>query len=247
MCSLYRTLAGAVSALVARVPAGYRAGMRRGFPAGLAIFAVGVSFGVVAQPVIGTAPAIVMSLVVFAGSAQLAAVSTLGAGGLAGAAVTAGVLMNARFLPMGAAAGSGMPGGRWRRALQGQAVADASWALARRDDGRFDWPILLGATLPQLIGWWAGTVLGATGGPLLGDPHTLGLDAIFPAFFLALLADDLHRSPNAIVALSGAGLALALTPVLPPGVPVAVASAAALAGLFVTPVAPHADNTRGDT
>lgn len=207
-------------------------GIRHGAAAGVATFAVGVSFGVLARPVIGTLPAVVMSVVVFAGSAQLAAVSTLGAGGIAGAAVMAGLLMNLRFIPMGIAVGPSLPGRRWRRAVEGQVVVDASWALAREEDGSFDWPTLLGAAIPQAIGWWGGTLLGALGGQFLGDPSTLGLDAVFPAFFLVLLADDLRKPRSAVVALLAAGLTLALTPLVPPGLAVTLASAAALLGLM---------------
>lgn len=221
--------------------ASWRVGMRRGMPAAVATFAVGVSFGIVARPVLGTLPAIVMSLVVFAGSAQLAAVGTLASGGLAGAAVAAGLLMNLRFLPMGMALGPSLPGGRWRRAVRGQAVVDASWALARLADGRFDWPTLMGATIAQAIGWWTGTALGALGGPLLGDPGTLGLDAVFPAFFLALLAPDLRHARSGVVALIAAAVAVAVTPLLAPGLPVAVAGVAALGGLLRTPAAASQD------
>lgn len=212
--------------------AAYWSGVRRGMPAAVATFAVGVSFGVVARPVLGDVPTIVMSLVVFAGSAQLAAVATLGAGGVTAAAIAAGLLMNVRFLPMGVAVAASLPGGRWRRAVEGQAVVDASWALARLGDGRFDWPVLLGATIPQAIGWWSGTVLGTLGGRLLGDPAALGLDAVFPAFFLALLADDLRQPRRAAIVVVAAGAAVALTPLLPPGLPIALASAVALGGLF---------------
>lgn len=218
---------------------GLWAGVRRGLPAGLATLVVGIGFGAVAQPVIGTAPAIVMSFVVFAGSAQLATVATLGAGGVTGAAIAAGLLMNLRFLPMSASVGPSLPGPRWRRFLQGQAVVDASWALARRPDGRFEWSLLLGATIPQALGWWSGTVIGTIGGNLIGDPATLGLDAVFPAFFLALLAGDIRRRPGAAAAFLGAALATTLTPVLPPGLPIAAASAAALIGLFTTPTTPE--------
>jgi predicted branched-subunit amino acid permease len=214
-------------------------------PAAVATFAIGVSFGVVAHPVIGTAPAIVMSLVVFGASAQLAAVGTLGAGGVSGAATAAGLLMNLRFLPMGISVGPSLAGPRWRRALKGQAVVDASWALARREDGRFDWPVLLGASIVQALGWWTGTVLGALGGGLLGSPTTLGLDAVFPAFFLALLADDLRRPRGAAVAAVGAVIALALTPLLPPGLPIAAASMAALAGLLADPTTPEPGTSAG--
>jgi 4-azaleucine resistance transporter AzlC len=206
--------------------------MRAGVAPAIATFAVGISFGVLAQPVIGAVAAIAMSFIVYAGSAQFAAVSTLAAGGTAGAAVLAGLLMNARFLPMGIAVAPVLRGGLLRRAAEGQTVIDASWAIASDGRGNFDRELLIGATIPQALGWWGGTALGAIGGSLLGDPQALGLDAVFPAFFLALLVNEL-RSGRAMVAAGIATvLALVLIPNVPPGVPVVAASAAALLGLF---------------
>ena len=55
----------------------------------------GISFGVLAQPVMGSIAPVVMSLVVFSGAAQFAALTVLTAGGGAVAAIAAGMLMNA--------------------------------------------------------------------------------------------------------------------------------------------------------
>ena len=72
---------------------------------------LGVSFGVLAKPVMGAATPIVMSVLVFSGGAQLAALSVLASGGALAAAVVAGLLMNARWVPMGFAIGPSLPGG----------------------------------------------------------------------------------------------------------------------------------------
>ncbi len=147
-------------------------------------------------------------------------------------AIVAAVLLNARFLPMGIAIAPFLKGGPLRRALEGQAVVDASWALANRGGGRFDREFLIGATFPQYAAWVGGTVIGVLAGDSVGDPERLGLDVIFPAFFLALLVGELHGGRRvAAVALLGAALALALVPVAPAGVPVIAACAAALLGL----------------
>jgi 4-azaleucine resistance transporter AzlC len=210
-------------------------GMRAGLPPALATLAVGISFGVLAAPVIGTWAAIVMSIIVYAGSAQFAAVSTLAAGGTAGAAVIAGLLMNARFLPMGIAAAPALRGGPLRRAAEGQSVVDASWAIASDGKGNFDRDLLIGATIPQFLAWTGGTAIGALAGSLLGDPQALGLDAIFPAFFLALLVNELRSGRAVVAAAIAAVLALVLVPLVPPGVPVVAASVAALLGLSGRP------------
>jgi predicted branched-subunit amino acid permease len=93
---------------------------------------------------------------------------------------------------------------------------------------------LIGATLPQYPAWVLGTVIGVIGADQLGDPKALGLDAVFPAFFLGLLLPEATASRLArITAVAGAAIALALTPLLPPGLPILIASAAALLGLRI--------------
>jgi 4-azaleucine resistance transporter AzlC len=217
--------------ITASRPTGLSRGIRAALPFVVPTLAIGMSFGVLAEPVMGAVAAIAMSFIVFAGAAQFAAVSVLIAGGGVAAAVAAGLLINARFLPMGLAAAPALRGGPLRRAAEGQAVVDASWAIANRGDGTFDRGLLLGATIPQAAAWWTGTVIGALAGEALGDPEALGLDAVFPAFYLALLAEELRNRSAAACALLGAAIALTLVPIAPPGVPVLAASAAALLGV----------------
>jgi 4-azaleucine resistance transporter AzlC len=207
-------------------------GVRAGIPFAVAGGLLSISFGVVAEEAgLSAVAAIVMSAIVFAGSAQFAAVAIIAQGGTVGAAVAAAALVNSRFLPMGVALGPSLPGGAAARAAQGQTVVDASWALASRDDGSFDRMILFGSSAIQYVSWTTGTMVGAIWGEKLGDPETLGLDAIYPAFFLALLLVEIKSRRALGVAALGALIALALVPVAPPGVPVLVASLASLAGL----------------
>jgi 4-azaleucine resistance transporter AzlC len=206
-------------------------GARAGIPFALASLLVGLSFGVLARPVMGPAAAIVMSVIVFAGSAQFAALAVLAAGGSAIAAIVAGVLLNLRFVPMGIAIAPWLPHRALGRAVRGQALVDASWALSSRGEGRFDVDFLLGATIIQYPAWVLGTIVGVAAGSAIGNPNTLGLDAIFPAFFLGLLVTELRKPGAPGVAAAGAVIALALTPVAPAGVPIIAAALPALLGL----------------
>ena len=209
-----------------------RAGLRAGVPYALAGCVVALSFGVLARDAgFSAVGAIVMSAIVFAGSAQFAAISIVAAGGGLGAAIGAAALMNSRFLPMGIALAPSLRGGAVLRAVQGQTVVDASWVMADQGEGRFDRHFLFGATAVQYVTWLGGTAVGALGGGLLGDTQALGFDAIFPAFFLALLLPELRDARARGVALAGGLIALALVPLAPPGVPVLAASVAALVGL----------------
>jgi 4-azaleucine resistance transporter AzlC len=210
----------------------FRTGLRAGAPYAAAGFLLSLSFGALAvDSGFPTLAALLMSAIVFAGSAQFAAVAIVSAGGGLGAAVVAAALVNSRFLPMGIALGPSLPGGPVRRGLEGQAVVDASWAMASRPDGTFDRSFLLGSTAIQYVTWVAGTAAGAFGGGLIGDTDRFGLDAIYPTFFLFLLISELRAGRGRGVAAAGALIALVLIPVAPPGVPVLAASLAAVVGL----------------
>lgn len=218
------------------MPATPRASFHAGVVAAVPFMAagalLGISFGVLAvQAGFPVVAAVVMSAIVHAGSAQFAALAVLTGGGSIPTAVAAGTLMNGRFLPMGLALGPSLPGGRLHRALGGQAVVDASWALANEGSGRFDRHKLYGATALQWCGWTGGTAVGALSQGALGDLDRFGVDAVYPAFFAALLVLELREGRGRVVALLGAAVALALSPFTPAGVPVLAASLVALLGL----------------
>ena len=211
--------------------------LRRGavtaLPLAIAVGLFGVSFGVlsVSSGGMGALPALVMSATTFAGSAQFAAAAILAGGGQPIAAVAAALLLNARYLPIGVSVARFLTGGAAVRFLKSQLVVDESWAIAAQGEGEFDAGRLIGAGVVLWLAWVAGTVVGVVGGEALGDPATLGLDAAFPALFLALMASQLTSGRTVMAAVLGGLIALALTPFTPPGVPIIAAAAAAFIGL----------------
>ena len=209
-----------------------RDGIRAGLPLSPAAFVFGVSFGVLAEAAgMGIAAPIVMSATTFAGSAQFAAASILDDAGSALAAIGAAVLLNARYGPMSLAVAPLFQGSAMRRLVTAQLIVDESWAFAARGGGRFDRGVLLGVGLLFYPLWVGGTAIGALAGDVLGDPERLGLDAAFPALFLALLVPQVRERRSLAAALAGGGVALALIPVAPAGVPIIAASAACAIGL----------------
>src|SRR5688572_7868493 len=170
-----------------------RAGAITALPLAIAVGLFGVSFGVLSATSggMGALPAIVMSATTFAGSAQFAAASILGTGGGPIAAIAAALMLNARYLPIGVSVARYLTGGPVSRFLKAQLVVDESWAIAARGDGVFDAGRLVGAGIVLWLAWVGGTIVGAVGGEALGDPTALGLDAAFPALFLALLVSQL--------------------------------------------------------
>jgi predicted branched-subunit amino acid permease len=187
----------------------YRDGARLIAPIAFAAAAFGASFGILAPTAdFDGVAAVVMSATTFAGSAQFAVVSTLDAGGTVAAAIVAAVLLNARYAPISVSVAPVFRGSLWRRLLESQLIVDESW----------------------VVSWGGATTVGALVGEAIADPASLGLDAAFPALFLALLVPQVRSRRAFAAALLAAGVALVLIPFAPAGIPIIAASAACLLG-----------------
>jgi predicted branched-subunit amino acid permease len=200
----------------------------------LAVAPFGLAFGVICSRAgLSLIQAVGFSTLVFTGSAQFAAVSVLEIGGTVAAAVVAGVLLNLRSLAFGVIMAPSLHGPVWWRALVAQLMIDESTAVgsAQADPASRRFGYLAGG-IGVFLTWNLSTAAGALFGTGSGDAITrLGIDATIPAAFLALvwprLSGDRARQ-NRIIALSGAGLAVATSPILPPGLPILVAALASL-------------------
>jgi len=128
----------------------YRAGARRIAPITVMAAAFGMSFGVLARSAdMGTVASIVMSATTFAGSAQFAAASVLAAGGGVAAAITAAVLLNARYAPIGVTAAHAFAGAPWRRLLALPGVGPYAAAHVMMLLGRYSRLVLDSWTRPK--------------------------------------------------------------------------------------------------
>jgi 4-azaleucine resistance transporter AzlC len=202
--------------------------LQRAVGVGVAVGVYGVSFGVLAVAAgASVAQAMALSLLVFTGASQFAFISVVAVGGSVAAAVAPALVLAARNAIYGIAVGPLLGGGRLRRALLAHLVIDESTAMARARDAPDEARFAFTATGLSVLGFWnAGTLAGALAGGVLGDPRSLGMDAMFPAAFLALLAPQLRRSGAPTAAVAGALIAAALLTVTPAGVPVLAAVAA---------------------
>ncbi|GAA2819454.1 AzlC family ABC transporter permease [Kitasatospora sp. CM 4170] len=186
---------------------------------------VGASFGAIA--VSGGLPLwvpVVMSVLVFAGGSQFAAVGVVLSGGGALAAVATGLVLNARLLPFGFTVADLLDGPWWRRLVGAHLITDESVAFALlQPDRRRRRAVFWLCGLALFLIWNASVVLGAAAGSLIGDTDALGLDAAFPAVLLALVLPSLGDRRTRTAALAGAVVAVAATPFLPGGLPVLLA------------------------
>jgi predicted branched-subunit amino acid permease len=120
--------------------------------------------------------------------------------------------------------------------------------ISNEGGGRFDPRKLVGAGLLLYAAWLVGTAIGVAGGGFLGKSEDLGLDAAFPALFLALLVGQVHDRRALVAALLGGAIALVLVPLTPAGVPIIAASLGCLIGLRrpAPPATPEDDPAAGD-
>lgn len=199
----------------------------------LAVGIFGVSFGVLAASAGLSLPqASAMSLLVFTGSAQYAAVAAAAAGAAMPAVVLTGLLLNTRCVAFGVALAP-VIGGRWSHRLLGaQLIIDESTALAMAEEDPARARAAFWMTGLAVFGCWnAATVAGALAQSALGDPRRLGLDAVFPAAFVALLVPMVRRRSHLAAALAGAAVAVSAVPFAPAGVPITLGALGALAGV----------------
>jgi 4-azaleucine resistance transporter AzlC len=199
---------------------------------GVAVGVFAIAFGVGAVSAGGTVlQACVMSLLVFTGASQFSAVSVVDSGGSTASALASAMLLAARNGVYGLTMSRDLDGSLGRRLVAAHLTIDETTAMARAQnepDARRAAFWITGCAI--FVFWNLGTLIGALAGEAI-NPETYGLDAAFPAAFVAMLAPHLRTRIGRVVALLGALICLVLVPFAPIGVPILCASAAALLGL----------------
>ncbi len=186
--------------------------------AGIAISSggFGLVYGLAARHA-GFSPveAVAMSVLVFAGASQFAAVGLV-SGGLAWPGVVlVTALLNARHLLYSAALAPWLRGrGRGRRAAMAYVLTDESFALSiahfQRIGGADEVGYWVGAIASTWVPWNLMTLVGATLGGAVADPSRLGLDVVFPAAMAGLAVGLVRGRRELVAALAGAAVAVPL-------------------------------------
>ena len=203
---------------------------RNALSIGVATAVYAVSFGVLSVAAgFSVVQTCVMSVVCFTGASQLTFVSVIGAGGGIAGALPPALLLAGRNALYALSLKDIVSGSAPKRALRTQVIVDETTAMAHAQPTLAAKRRAFDLTAVCLFtAWNIGTLAGAVAGSGLGDPREYGLDAVFPAVFLALLAPQL-RGPDAMrAAVAGALIAVALMPIAPAGVPIIAASLGAV-------------------
>jgi len=188
---------------------------------------------------VGTPAWVVMAACTFAfsGTGEVAYASVIASGGGMAPALLAAMLVSSRFGLLAMSMTGRWPAPLWERVAVAHFSSEVAVAAAieQRPNGtdaarRAFWQLALSTTAGWIIGSGIGLVLGQ-----LGDTRRIGLDVVFPASFVGAVVNALRQRDSTVAVFLGATAALALTPVLPAGLPVLCAAAGSLVALAVEP------------
>lgn len=204
---------------------------RNSLSLGAAVGLYGNAFGAAAVASGFSVPqACFISLILFSGASQFAAVGVIGAGGNPLSAIATAALLGTRnalyafrMVPILQVHGL-------KKIFAAQLTIDEStgMAVAQEDDQDsktgFWW-----TGVAVFIFWNLFTFTGALSAEALGDPAKWGLDAIVPAAFLGLLWAQIKNKRHTQLAVVSALFALALVHFVPAGVPIMATALLAIA------------------
>ncbi len=199
-----------------------------------AIGSYGFAFGVLARASgLGWVAVLAMSALANSGGAQAAFVATL-ATGTPTTALFSGVLVNLRLGIYGAIANRVLaPQPRILRLAGVHLAGDEAIALTAGAEPDMKIATYWTSGLAFSSVWVTSTVAGALAGGAIGDPEALGLDAAFPAVFIALLVPMLDTTTTRIAAVVAAVTTMAVTQQLTAGLPILAAAATALVAIVL--------------
>lgn len=179
-------------------------GVRQAAPIVMGYLPVGAAFGVLAHKTgLSALGTVLMSVMVYAGSAQLIAVAMFAAGMPPLSIVATTLVVNLRHLLMTASLSPHLGGWRrWQLGLFAYQVTDETFALhstrfGRGETGR---PVSFAVNVTAHAAWVLASWLGYLAGAAIPDVRPLGLDYALPAMFIALLAMQVRNGLHVFVA-----------------------------------------------
>lgn len=214
-------------------------GMTAAWPICLGYIPIGLAFGVIAEKS-GLNPLEIglMSMLVFAGSAQFIAVSMLSAGAGAASIIATTFMVNLRHLLMSSSLAVYLKPDKPKRKwlwLAAYGVTDESFAVNLAKFRQGNWGLLntLAANQTANLVWIISTVSGGFGGQFI-PAGAFGIDYALIAMFICLLIFQIHGPVYLFTALVAGATAVGLAWLLPGNAYIILAAMlAATLGLFV--------------
>lgn len=190
-------------------------GIRQALPIVLGYIPVGFAYGVLAQKSgLGIVAGVGMSLIVFAGSAQLIGAGLFGAGAAPLTIIVTTFVVNLRHLLMSAALAPKLKG--WKKyqiALFGYELTDETFALHTMRMAKDDPPMAetFAVNVTAQASWVLGSLIGYLMGGQITDVKPIGLDYALPAMFIALLVPQIAKPVYLAMAVLAGSLSVGLS------------------------------------
>jgi len=189
------------------VPSAYASwlrGMAKALPIVFGYIPIGFAYGVLAQQAgLSTLNTLLMSVIVYAGSSQLIAVSLFTAAVPGLTIILTTFVVNLRHMLFSAALSPYLKGWKvpelavFAYELTDESFAVHSAAFAGKIPPK---PEIIAINMTAQVSWVLGSALGAFTGQLVSDVKPLALDYTLPAMFIALLVMQLNRRIEIVVA-----------------------------------------------
>ena len=210
--------------------------LRDSLSVSITVGAYGIAFGAAAVANgFSVLQSCLLSLLTFSGASQFAVVGVLGAGGSALSGIATASLLGIRNGLYGVIMAPRLHVQGFKRVVAAQVTIDESTAVALGAEVRGEKAMRQGFWLTGFgvfIFWNLFTVAGALGAQAMGDIRAWGLDSAVPAAFLGLVWPRLRSNRDRALAVGCVIFALAMTPILPAGLPIiATAFIAIVVGL----------------
>ena len=190
----------------------------------LTVGAYGIAFGAASIAAgFSVLQSCLLSLLTFTGASQFAVVGVLGAGGSALSGIATASLLGIRNGVYGVIMAPRLKVKGFKRIVAAQITIDESTAVALGQEVRGESAMRQGFWLTGFgvfLFWNLFTVAGALGAQAMGDIRAWGLDSAVPAAFLGLVWPRLKTNRDRLLAIGCVVFALAMTPILPAGLPI---------------------------
>jgi len=207
--------------------------LRDSLSVSITVGAYGVAFGAAAVANgFSVLQSCLLSLLTFSGASQFAVVGVLGAGGTAFGGIATASLLGIRNGLYGVIMAPRLKVKGFKRIVAAQVTIDESTGVALGQEVRSVEAMRQGFWLTGIgvfVFWNLFTLAGALGAQAMGDIRAWGLDSAVPAAFLGLVWPRLKTNSDRVLAIGCAVFAIAMTPILPAGLPIIATAFIAIA------------------
>jgi len=179
-------------------------GMVHGIPIALGYLSVSFGFGIMAvQAGLPTLATVAVSVTNLTSAGQVAGVSIIAAGGTLLEMLLTQLVINLRYALMGFSLSQKLDGSftTVRRLVISFGITDEVYGVAISQPGTLTASYMLGLMVPPILGWSAGTAMGALAGQLLPQAVTAAMGLVLYGMFLAIILPVSRKDKHVLFAV----------------------------------------------